>query len=310
MSSTADASAVASGDAARLRPLRKVAEQALVRRLQETRSDVLGSKNRAQALAAVLVPGIPGDELKAALVDIAAGDGGELKWAGSLPPKLHSAYSSAGLVLNTFARWRLHPQSLRIDDQCDFTELRFEVKLAIFEEPVGAPNLDLVLRRGGGFAHGVESKVTEFLEPKNAQGSDRYEQACEKLAHRSWRARYDELRANPARFSFLNAAQLVKHYLGIKRDLVTCRTGVTAATLLYLYWEPEDADAWPQFSAHRAEIVAFAADLADPEVKFRALGYRELWASWLGDGDERLRDHVDALRARYDVRLGTSDTAL
>jgi hypothetical protein len=290
-------------DGVRLPPLQKIAAQALVRRLRTMRGDVLDARGRVQELADVLIPGIPGDALAAAREDIERGDGAELKERGSLPPKLHSAYSSAGLALNTFARWRLRPGSLSIDTADGFSELRFEVKLPIFDRPFGAPNLDVLLRRNGCCTHAIESKLTEYLQSKNAHFSERYTAACAQLGHGSWRVCYDALRAKPTRFSFLDAAQLLKHYLGMKRELSSGRAGIAPATLLYLYWEPSDADSWPYFAAHRAEIAAFGADPDDPEVRFRALSYRELWSSWLDTGDAQLRGHVDALRARYDVRL-------
>jgi hypothetical protein len=286
-----------------LPPLRRAAEQALVRRLLKIKGDVLGPRHRARVLGDALIPGIPHDDLQAALDDIAAGDGRELFGKGTLPPKLHSAYSSAGLALNTFGGWRLHPQSLRIEDESGFTELQFERKLAIFEMRFGAPNLDLVLGRDGAVVLGVESKLTEYLQPKKPEFSDRYDSACQQLAHASWVARYGQLRGEPTRLSFLDTAQLVKHYLGLKRHLAQ-RAGAAAAILLYLYWEPEDAGAWPHFAAHRAEVSAFGSGLTDPQVAFRALSYGDLWAAWHREGDESLRRHVEALRERYAVRLG------
>jgi hypothetical protein len=50
------------------------------------------------------------------------------------------------------------------------------------------------------------------------------------------------LRDSPDEYRLFNAAQIVKHYLGLKRhkdNLLQDRS----VTLLYLYWEPIGADA-------------------------------------------------------------------
>jgi hypothetical protein len=111
----------------------------------------------------------------------------------------------------------------------------------------------------------VESKLTEFLVGRQrAAFSPRYAAAVAELAHPTWGAEYRRLIDEPERFQFLNAAQLVKHYLGLKRSLA--RLGRSHGTLLYLFWEPSDAADWPPFARHREEIAIFSEQLADPEV--------------------------------------------
>ena len=86
---------------------------------------------------------------------------------------------------------------------------------------------------------------------------------------------------------YLDRAQLLKHYLGVKNCFPE-----KAATLLYVFWEPRN---WPEFDAcveHRAEVGAFARGLADPLVRFRAQSYAELWAEWV-------TPHASRLAARY-----------
>ena len=281
----------------------RLAEQALARRVRKLHGDVLDASGRAQTLTPLLVPTITQADLVVALMDFVAGDGRELAWEGTRPPKLHSAHSSAGLALNTFARWRLQPGSLFIERESRFATLRFEEKLPVFDSALGAPNLDLALRRESQGIFAIESKLTEFLRPKTAQFAERYKAVVAGLASPGWLVRYEELRANTERFSFLDGAQLIKHYLGIKRAVFRDGGSAPLATLSYLYWEPADADLWPEFSAHRAEVAAFADGLNDQQVHFVAICYRDLWDSWHRADDGPLRRHVEALRARYDVRL-------
>jgi hypothetical protein len=185
--------------------------------------------------------------------------------------------------------------------------LRFEVKLPIFARPVGAPNLDLLLRRDALCHYAIESKCTEYLTPKAAAFSKSYGPVYASVAHPSWRALYTKLCAQPSAYELLDVAQLLKHYLGLKKERSGYVQGAAPSTLLYLFWEPEDADRWPVFNDHRQEIAAFARALDDPEVRFQWLSYRELWGVWFTSGDEELRSHVASLRHRYGVSLHEAD---
>ncbi len=117
-----------------------------------------------------------------------------------------------------------------------------------------------------------------------------------------WWAMYERLKGEPEAFTYLDAAQLVKHYFGLK---TYCRkNAVGEATLLYLYWEPEDADQYSELGAHAREADDFRNAVSDPAVTFETLSYPKLWAYW-GEPAEpaRLRDHVAALRERYTFSL-------
>jgi hypothetical protein len=287
--------------------VKRMAERALARRLEKINDIVLDSTKRAARLNDVMVDGMPSAVIDAVLSDIRQGDGAELKPRGQLLPKFHSAYSSAGLAVNVFGRWRLSPQTLVLEKVTGFTGLRFEAKLPIFAKPVGAPNLDLLLRREELCQYAIESKCTEYLAPKAAAFSKSYGPVYASAAHPSWRALYTKLCAKPSAYLLLDAAQLLKHYLGLKKERSAYVRGAARSTLLYLFWEPEDADRWPVFSDHRQEIASFARDLDDPDVRFQWLSYRELWGVWFASGDEELRSHVMKLRHRYGVTLDEVD---
>ncbi len=96
-------------------------------------------------------------------------------------------------------------------------------------------------------------------------------------------------------YQFLDAAQLIKHALGLMR------AAAKPTTLLYLYWEPMDAGLSPLFDRHRAEIADFADRVAGSSLKFTSMSYPELWDAWDETGDPFLRGQVAALRARYEV---------
>ena len=74
--------------------------------------------------------------------------------------------------------------------------------------------------------------------------------------------------------------------------------------LLYLFWEPANADEFSVFREHRREIAEFADRVRGSNPAFAAMSYRELWQGW-GDADPPLwlAQHLARLRARYDVAI-------
>jgi hypothetical protein len=143
---------------------------------------------------------------------------------------------------------------------------------------------------------GIESKCTEPFARHAAEFSAAYDELAEQRLGKRWLAEYRRLRADPLLYRHLDAAQLVRHALG----LATC-FGDRRITLLYLYWEPENASALPSVHVHRAEVAEFAKRLGGEELSFRAMSYPALWAEW--EAMPKLAEHVAALRARYSVAI-------
>jgi hypothetical protein len=256
---------------------------------------------RAQDVRDVLVPTVDDADLELALADIDRGDGGERKVGrradGSLRrPKLHSAYSSCGLALNTFAPWRRDPSTLTMLGRTGYAELRFEEPLRIFRGG-RAPNLDVVLRDEARLL-AVESKLTEQLSEKRAPKFSEAYDRLESATHPSWWAIYKALVTRELTFNFLDAGQLVKHYFGIKARRIR------DACLIYLYWEPIDGNNHREVLEHREEVARFAAVVRDPAVVFEPLSYLDLWMAWETlDNPRWLQRHVAALRERYSLML-------
>ena len=278
--------------------------QALARSFDD-RPGILDGDLRVEELRTGLVETIGDEELRIALTDIDGGDGGERKWHvradGSLQrPKLHSAYSSCGLALNSFGPWRLDPSNLVVNSHAGFEALALERQLPIFRGG-RAPSLDVFLTAPGR-ALVIESKLTEHLAKKPpAKFSDAYDR-LEGTTDPSWWAVYQRLRREPSAFKYLDAAQLIKHYFGLKA--FRTKQGINEATLLYLYWEPEDADRYSELAEHASEVEDLARVVSDSAISFEALSYPDLWAQWNElDQPAWLRDHVAALRQKYAVRL-------
>jgi hypothetical protein len=162
--------------------------------------------------------------------------------------------------------------------------------------PGTPPTLDCLV--DGQSVLAVESKCTEQFSAHEAKFQPAYRRVVAETASRAWREEYERLVEDPRRYRFLDAAQLIKHYLGLKTQF-----NDRAVTLAYIYWEPANADEVPQCLVHRAEAQAFAAVVADPRVRFRQMSYPTLWAGWDSQPAPWLRDHVAALRNRYNVEL-------
>lgn len=240
-----------------------------------------------------LVDGITFESFSA---DFDQGAGNELKCRKTKsgktePPKFCAAYSSSALVANTFAFFKNGRNSLSLFGT-GLSKLCLEGCC-----PTGLggtpPNLD-VLITGTGSVIGIESKCTEYFEEKEAEFSPSYESIKDRF-EAGWRAVYEALKVAPRLFRHLDAAQLVKHYLGLR-----CRFPGEKKILLYLYWEPENAAQFPMFGAHRESIREFKKSVAASEVEFQAQSYIELWQNWeKSSQDHELLLHVQNLKQRY-----------
>jgi len=136
-----------------------------------------------------------------------------------------------------------------------------------------APNLDLIAYRDGGVV-AVESKCTEYLNPTRAGFSAAYDRLAPAMDDH-WRTLFDQLKAEPVAYSCVDAAQLVKHYLGLRHTFPG-----QAVTLLYLFWEPTNAPEFPVFAQHRAELVAVQRVLDGADIPLVVSSYAGLWREW------------------------------
>ena len=237
----------------------------------------------------VLVKGV---ELSAFRADFDKGDGGELQPLPKRPPKFHAAHSSSALAANTFGPYRNDPKRLSVGGHSGFKELRFE-----FQCPTGAgrgiANLDVLLK-GNNVVLGVESKLIEFLTKKKADFSDKYRDVIENVADSSWRSVYNTLKNQEDLYVHLDAAQLVKHYLGLRQTFNEKR-----GVLIYLYWEPLNADALPVYRKHTEEIEDLLRRLSGTDTPLLAISYPTLWKEMEASNAE----HVARLRARYEFSV-------
>ena len=168
--------------------------------------------------------------------DLGGGNGSELGEAGGRG-KIQALHSSAALVCNFFDYWRgrdLAPLAQGLGTSTRLCGLALEQK---FPTGLGGvpPNLDVVLYGCDGSVFAIESKFTEpFVKSKNKsflktqyfpESGGLWKEAglpeCQRLA--------EDLRDGLLRFELLDAAQLLKHMLGLAR----CRRRWTLTCLWY-----------------------------------------------------------------------------
>jgi len=114
-----------------------------------------------------------------------------------------------------------------------------------------------------------------------------------------WYAQIAILRDDPRKYRFLNAAQFVKHYLGLSH---TYRG--RSEKLLYLYWEPVNGMDLDEFRQHREEIRIFKESVEGDPFRFEAQSYPDLWKKWEGSSKpEWLSNHAEHLKKRYMVAI-------
>ncbi len=207
------------------------------------------------------------------LKDFQRGSGDELGRDGRRG-KMRALHSSSALVVNFFDYWRERPPAwLR-----DALSLTSEPSSMGFEAqfPTGLrgtpPNLDIQFALANKRKVVVELKFTEVYAHTNKPTpfKDKYFPSiyqlwakcdlplCQDVAHR--------LQSAELRFQYLNAAQLLKHILGL------AQTSIGPFTLLYIWYDVRSEEA----KQHENEIRQFA-EAVRTELDFRTITYQKLF---------------------------------
>ena len=163
------------------------------------------------------------------------------------------------------------------------------------------PTLDVLLSGQSGIV-GIESKCLEYFGAHTAHFADVYLSIGPPRCQSPWFEEMRVLQRAPRKYRRLDAAQLIKHYLGLANTYPAL-----PVTLLYLFWEPSNWAELPSCVQHRGEVAAFARAVSGDRVAFEWATYRNLWTDWEQGAGSRdwVMAHVAALRARYDVRVST-----
>ena len=279
--------------------VRKRSEAAVAQRLRSIKGEtIFRSKplGYTRSPEENLVPGVTREDF---WDDLKEGDGNELSDSPRAPAKFCAAYSSSALVVNTFGPFRHSPGNLMLAGHNGFSNSQFERKCPtlLWGTP---PNLDF-FAAGSKILVAVESKFLETLRPTKALFKESYNTVIQTRAEPAWQDTYRALLDDPTKFTHLDAAQLVKHYLGIR---CTFRDCLVAQVLLYLYWEPTNAEDIPEYEKHRQEVELFSREVEESEIRFVALSYPQIWQNWSKvSGWGGMLAHIEALRQRYELSI-------
>jgi hypothetical protein len=235
--------------------------------------------------------------------DLRDGSGSELSDLPGRPAKFRAVFSSSALAVNTFAPFREDPARFSIDGLDCFSECRFE-----YACPNGLlgtnPHFDF-FAASRTTALAVESKFLELLQPKHAEFSQQYllpfegSDSVSPVAEAPWARVFRALCDDPQTYRHLDAAQLVKHYLGLRHSFPTRQRA-----LVYVYWEPANAGDCLAYGNHRKEVADFAHRVRGCGTKFLALSHADLWREWEQRASwQGAREHVARLRRRYDFAI-------
>jgi restriction endonuclease-like protein len=272
-----------------IKPIRDQCYAALAHGFRRSRPGIiLNAEGYVEKPEDNLVPGVQPSDFEA---DLSAGAGGELKG------KFLAAQSSAALAVNCFAPFRHGGWAFDLAPHTGLRVTGFERTFPTGLVRAPPPHVDVVSKGPTGLV-AIESKCTEYLKPQPALFSERYEtDITDERASGAWYAEMRRLKEPGNGGSrMLDAAQLIKHAFGLARHSCSRKT-----TLVYLYWQPLDADVSPVFAKHRAQIADLADRIAGGNTAFVSLSYGELWQAWAASGNVRLMAHVRNLRSRYAV---------
>lgn len=237
------------------------------------------------------------DELKGQL---AAGGGSELNPNENGKRRAHAPYSSAALAFNAFGRWLGDEPQLSVAGLTGFTgRLRVEGKAKI-RHGGGTANLDVLLT-GPGLTVGVESKLTETLsEHDPVPWATAYKTPeMRELLDEKWAPVLDACISKAWQPKHLGLEQIVKHVLGLNSQYPA-----NTRRLVYVYWEPLNAENVDVVMKHRSELAELRHRVAEASTELHAVSYAELLDEWAGlDGPGWLPDHVERLRARYEFAI-------
>ena len=143
----------------------------------------------------------------------------------------------------------------------------------------------------------VTARYVEYLLTRPRKLASAYDRVRPTPALAPWLRILAELREDPGRYRYVDAAALLKHAVGLGQTFPG-----RPVKLAYLYWEPSDAARYPAFAEHRAELEQLTAAVSASPVALFAQSFDDLWSEWqeLAEPDW-LRGIVARLKARYSV---------
>ena len=228
------------------------------------------------------------------------GGGSELLSGNDRRAKMSALHSSAALAVNVFDYWSERASAplvtaLGLSGPADPIEFEAQFPTGLDGTP---PNLDVAIRFDSGVVTGIESKFTEWLAPKSPNKEhfrDKYFDVGE-TARGLWTSAglskcqelAEAMHAKATGFRYLDAAQLLKHALGLATQ------HRNRFSLYYLFYDLQGRES----AKHRGEVQAFADAVGD-EIGFRWDTYQAMFERLVTQAALQHPSYVDYLRQRY-----------
>lgn len=228
------------------------------------------------------------------------GDGNEL--TGS-PAKMQAIHSSSALSVNIFQYWQKINQIPVIAAACGFCQkgkdvsnkIVFEDKYPINNKFQFSPNIDVVFwnSESSPFSRfAVECKFSDSYSARKHNGLKPEYMTTGIL----WKDisnihnLAESICPNDIKFSHLDAAQLIKHILGLKAEF-----GKDGFRLLYLWYDVLGEEG----ASHRREIEVFSEVMKVDGVKFLSMSYQELIVKLSNEHRQKHENYLKYLTERY-----------
>jgi hypothetical protein len=233
-------------------------------------------------------------------------DGGEINDGKKQRAKMQAIHSSSALVVNVFEYCKddITPLAfacgLCSKDNNYKKELRFEEKFRISDDKIQFPrdpNIDIVIDCVDTHKiYAIESKFSEPYSGKHNGISSKYiKNDCFWDGLENLKELAISISSENNKFKYLDAAQLIKHILGLTKGK-RCRNK-SNFRLLYLWYDVIGKEGMK----HREEIEEFAKIAKDDKIDFLHRTYQEVIINLLNMKDffDRNKNYCTYIADRY-----------
>ncbi|NDV47904.1 hypothetical protein D0T49_12690 [Paludibacter sp. 221] len=210
-----------------------------------------------------------------------SGDGNETRDGRTHLAKMKALHSSSAIVVNLFQHWNgkdvsplLYACKLcsKSAKNISTTKIKFEEKFEISNDRAQfpfSPNLDVVIEGSQSLVYAIESKFTEPYGGRKHSGiKQKYiDNASFWTGLPNLYELAKEICPNDNKFRYLDAPQLMKHILGLKK-----KHNKTGFRLLYLWYDVVGKEGYE----HRKEIEQFAEIAKKDNINFSHITYQEV----------------------------------
>lgn len=237
------------------------------------------------------------------------GDGNEVNGSPDNPAKMKAVHSSSALGVNVFQYWERISQVPVIAAACGFCDKGNNIsEKIVFEDkyPTGIqnhfpPNIDVVIHNSELSKFGLFAVECKFSEAYGSRNHSRGLAASYLTLSSAWSGipklleLATSISPNDERFKYLDAAQLIKHILGLKKFCEDKDNTKESFKLLYLWYDALGREG----AIHREEIERFSEVAKADGIHFHAMTYQKLILVLARDCRQEHPEYIKYLTERY-----------